>query len=145
MKIIEGKLVMQQSNIYIKIIVLNKVKKYSNFSKSLTISHYKKWSMKKQFLSISLLVLTISILVIGSLESRAFALTSTEQRNLIGFAIGCKGGLDGKNPNPTQYDKMHGLSNHTAKYNLGFINDTMQVQPVKNRIIISNFLIQIIY
>ncbi len=78
--------------------------------------------MRKQFLSISLLVLITSILVNGALEYRAFALTPAEQRNLIGFAIGCKGGLAGKNPDQTQYDKIHGLSNHTAEYNLGYIN-----------------------
>jgi hypothetical protein len=78
--------------------------------------------MKKQFLSISLLVLITSVLVIGALESKAFALTQAEQRSLIGFAIGCKGGLAGKNPDPSQYDKIHGLSNHTSEYNLGYIN-----------------------
>ena len=49
--------------------------------------------MRKQYLSISLLIVTISILVIGTVESKASALTPEEQRNLIGFAIGCKDGL----------------------------------------------------
>ncbi len=77
--------------------------------------------MRKQYLSVSLLIVTTSILVIGTVESKAFALTPEEQRNLIGFAIGCKDGLAGKNPDPTQYDKVHGLSNHTTEYNLGYI------------------------
>lgn len=46
--------------------------------------------------------------MIGALASREFALTLAEQRNLIGFAIGYKDGLSGKNPDPTLYDKMHG-------------------------------------
>ena len=78
--------------------------------------------MKKQFLSISLFLLTISILTIGTIESKVFALTQAEQRSLIGFAIGCKSGLAGKNPDPAEYDKIHGLSNHTSDYNLGYIN-----------------------
>ncbi len=78
--------------------------------------------MKKQFLSISLLILSTSILVIGTFEFKAFALTQAEQRSLIGFAIGCKGGLASKNPNPAEYDKIHGLSNHTSEYNLGYID-----------------------
>ena len=50
-----------------------------------------------QYLSISLLVITTAILVSGALESKAFALTPEEERNLIGFALGCKDGLAGKN------------------------------------------------
>ncbi|MER5175331.1 MAG: hypothetical protein ABJB73_06075 [Candidatus Nitrosocosmicus sp.] len=78
--------------------------------------------MRKQYLSISLLVITTAILVSGALESKAFALTPEEERNLIGFALGCKDGLAGKNPDPSQYDKAHGFSTHTADYNLGYIN-----------------------
>jgi hypothetical protein len=68
-----------------------------------------------------MLSLTMSIFFIGSLEFKVFGLTDNEQRNLIGFAIGCKDGLAGKNPDPTQYDKIHGLSNHSVDYNLGYI------------------------
>ena len=77
--------------------------------------------MRMQYLSISLLLVTTAILMIGALESKALALTQDEQRNLIGFAIGCKDGLAGKNPNPTQYDKAHGLSTHSVSYNTGYI------------------------
>jgi hypothetical protein len=75
----------------------------------------------KQYLFIIMSILTISIFFIGSSEYKVFALTDKEQRNLIGFAIGCKDGLAGKNPDPTQYDKIHGLSNHSIEYNLGYI------------------------
>jgi hypothetical protein len=77
--------------------------------------------MRKQYLSISLLLVTTAILISGIFESKAFALTQDEQRNLIGFAIGCKDGLAGKNPDPTQYDKAHGLSTHSVSYNIGYI------------------------
>ena len=77
--------------------------------------------MIKQYLSFSILILTISICYVGLSGFKVFALTDKEQRNLIGFAIGCKDGLAGKNPDPTQYDKLHGLSNHTVEYNLGYI------------------------
>jgi hypothetical protein len=77
--------------------------------------------MRKQHLSISLLLITTAILITGIFESKAYALTQDEQRNLIGFAIGCKDGLAGKNPDPTQFDKVHGLSTHSVSYNAGYI------------------------
>ncbi len=78
--------------------------------------------MRKRYISISLLLVTTVILLIGVLGSKAFALTPDEQRNLIGFALGCKDGLAGKNPDPTQFDKAHGLSTHTVSYNAGYID-----------------------
>ena len=61
-----------------------------------------------------------SIIISGSLEKSVFALTDQE-RNLIGFAIGCKDGLADKAPDRTQYDRAHGFSTHTVSYNLGYI------------------------
>jgi hypothetical protein len=66
-------------------------------------------------------LIAISALFIGLPAFKVFALTDKEQRNLVGFAIGCKDGLASKNPDPTQYDKIHGLSNHSIEYNLGYI------------------------
>jgi hypothetical protein len=77
--------------------------------------------MRKQYLSISLLLVTTAILITGIFGSKAYALTQDEQRNLIGFAIGCKDGLAGKNPDPTNYDKAHGLSTHSVSFNAGYI------------------------
>lgn len=79
-------------------------------------------------------ILTISIFFIGLPEFKVFALTDKEQRNLIGFAIGCKYGLAGKNPDPTQYDKIYGLSNQSIEYNLGYIEGYNSC-PVNQKIV----------
>lgn len=77
--------------------------------------------MKKQCFFIGATILLCSIFVINSLQYKSYALTPQEQRNLIGFAIGCKDALAGKSPDRTQYDKAGGFSTHTVEYNVGYI------------------------
>lgn len=77
--------------------------------------------MKKDFFLISMAALVCSIFIISSLQYKSFALTQQEQRNLIGFAIGCKDALAGKSPDRTQFDKAGGFSTHSVEYNLGYI------------------------
>jgi hypothetical protein len=75
--------------------------------------------MNKMILGI-LTLFAIAIIINGILERSANALTDQE-RNLIGFAIGCKDGLAGKEPDKTQYDRTDGFSTHSISYNVGYI------------------------
>jgi hypothetical protein len=78
--------------------------------------------MNKIFLSINIISAIIVIILVGAVESNIYALTDQEQRNLIGFAIGCKDELAGKEPDKTQYDKVDGFSTHSIAYNVGYID-----------------------
>jgi hypothetical protein len=78
--------------------------------------------MNKKFLSIDIIPAIIVIILFGAVERNAYALTDQEQRNLMGFAIGCKDGLAGKEPDKTQYDKADGFSTHSIAYNVGYID-----------------------
>jgi hypothetical protein len=76
--------------------------------------------MNKKFFYV--LVISAVLLTINAfLEKSIYALTIQEQRNLIGFAIGCKDGLADKEPDKTQYDRADGFSNHSVDYNVGYI------------------------
>ena len=79
--------------------------------------------MKNQAILIGFAVIIFSMLLVGALQHKSFsALTKSQERNLIGFALGCQDGLAVKSPDKTQYDKRDGLSNHTDDYNIGYVN-----------------------
>lgn len=76
--------------------------------------------MSKQ--SIGTGILFIVVFICGGLFNHIFAITKSEQRYNIGFATGCKDGQAGKDPDPTQYDRVGGFSNHSIQYNNGYID-----------------------
>ncbi|MGN6349713.1 MAG: hypothetical protein ACTHLL_08205 [Candidatus Nitrosocosmicus sp.] len=79
--------------------------------------------MKNQVILIGFAVIIFSMLLVGAFQHKSFSvLTKSQERNLIGFALGCQDGLAGKSPDKAQYDARDWISNHTADYNIGYFN-----------------------
>ncbi len=81
--------------------------------------------MLRQLISVSYLLTIITIIILsGSImvDEVHGKITKTSTQNQIGYTKGCQDGQAGKNPDPTQYDRVGGFSKHTIDYNNGYID-----------------------
>ena len=67
------------------------------------------------------------VVIIGPIEI-VYNTTYSKQYQ-TGFTKGCQDGQSGKSPDPTQFDKVGGFSNHTVDYNTGYVDGYNKCSP----------------